>query len=200
VYATRATDERARRLKNLILQIKTDRVDAGTGMPVVRLTVERVVGRLDEVDRQVFAGHPVLVPVPGSGLTKANSVWPARRICEELVRQRLGEDVVPVINRTTAVSKSAGSATRPTLAQHLTSFTIQPGLTPPGRLLVVDDVVTSGTTLMACALALARAYPRIPISGFALARVLSSGNPAFVLEPLVERVVVDGTRCRRVSA
>jgi predicted amidophosphoribosyltransferase len=103
----------------------------------------------------------------------------------------------PVITRTTAVSKSAGSSIRPTLAQHVTSMSVQPGLTPPSRLLIVDDVVTSGTTLMACALVLSKAYPGIPISAFALARVQSTGNPVHVLDPIVERVTVDGTRCRR---
>lgn len=56
VYATRATDEPARRTKNLILQIKTDRVDAATGTPVVRIVIERIVPRLDDDARAFFAG------------------------------------------------------------------------------------------------------------------------------------------------
>ena len=200
MYATRATDEQARRVKKLILQIKTDRLDPLTRTPVVRIAVERAASRLDDRARSVFGGHPIVVPVPGSGLTRPHTVWPARRVCEELVRQGLGEDVAPVIVRTTAVSKSAGSAIRPTLAQHIDSLGVQPGLRPPSRLLIVDDVVTSGTTLMACALVLAGAYPGIPISAFALARVQSSGNPVRVFDPIVERVAVDGTRCRRSHA
>lgn len=182
---------------SLILKIKTDRVDAATGTPLVRIVIERIAARLADDARAVFAGHPMLVPVPGSGLTKPHTVWPSRRVCEELVRQGLGEDVLAAVNRTTAVPKSAGSAGRPTLDQHARSFTVQPGLTPPSRLLVVDDVVTSGTTMMACALKLALAFPGVPVSGFALARVQSAGNPDRVLDPINERVTIAGQRCKR---
>jgi hypothetical protein len=197
VYATRATDESARRVKNLIIQIKVDRIDSATGVPTVRLVVRRVALRLGDRVKHGFDGDPMLVPVPGAGLTKRNSVWPARRVCEELVWQGLGADVLPIVRRTTAVQKSAGNATRPSLEEHVSSFTVQPGLRPPSRIIVVDDVVTSGTTIMGCAMKLASAYPGIPVSGFALARVQSTGNPARVLAPVFERITIDGRRCRR---
>lgn len=63
VYATRATDESARRVKNLIIQIKVDRVDPLTAMPTVRLVVERVALRLGDRVNAGFEGAPVLVPV-----------------------------------------------------------------------------------------------------------------------------------------
>jgi hypothetical protein len=197
VYATRATHESATRVKNLIIQIKTDRVEPATGVPTVRLVVERVALRLGDRVHEGFDGAPMLVPVPGAGLTKPNSVWPARRVCEELVRQGLGVDVLPIVRRTTAVSKSAGNAARPSLEEHLNSLTVQPRLRPPSRVIVVDDVVTSGTTIMGCALKLALTYPGVPVSGFALARVQSAGNPVRVLDPAVERIILDGLRCRR---
>lgn len=182
---------------NVILKIKTDRVDAATGAPLVRIVIERIAARLADEARAVFGGYPMVVPVPGSGLTKPHTVWPSRRVCEELVRQGLGEDVLAIVKRTTAVPKSAGSAARPPLDQHVRSFTVQPRLVPPSRLLVVDDVVTSGTTIMACAIKLAMAFPGVPISGFALARVQSTGNPDRVLDPLIERVTLAGQRCKR---
>jgi hypothetical protein len=161
------------------------------------MVIESGATRLDDAARAVFGGHPMLVPVPGSSLTKPHTVWPSRRVCEELVGQGLGDEVVAIVSRTIAVLKSAGSATRPTLDQHLASLAVQGRLSPPSRLLLVDDVVTSGTTMMACAIKLAQAFPGVPVSGFALARVQSAGNPARVFEPLVERIVIDGTRCVR---
>jgi hypothetical protein len=197
VYATRATDQNAKRVLNVILKIKTDRVDAASGIPLVRLVIERIASRLASDARAVFGGKPMLVPVPGSGLTKPHTVWPSRRLCEELVGQGLGDGVTAIVSRTIAVPKSAGSVARPTLDQHVRSFTVQPNLTPPSRLLVVDDVVTSGTTIMACAIKLSLAFPGVPVSGFALARVQSTGNPDRVLEPLIERVTLAGQRCKR---
>jgi len=197
VYATRATDEDAKRVKKLILSIKTDRIHGSSGLPVVRLVIERLTKRLHDTARAVFGGHPMLVPVPGSSLTKPHTVWPSHRVCEELVRQGLGQDILPVLSRTTAVTKSAGSAIRPLLDQHFDSLTVQARLSPPSRLLLVDDVVTSGTTIMACAIKLALAFPGLPVSGFALARVQSAGNPGRVLDPIVERVTIAGQRCKR---
>ncbi len=197
VYATRATDDNAKRVRKIVLDIKTDRVDAATGAPLVRIVVEHGAARLTDAARAVFGGHPMLVPVPGSGLTKPHTVWPSRRVCEELVRQGLGDDTLTAVSRTTAVTKSAGSVARPTLDQHLASLTVQAGLRPPSRLLLIDDVVTSGTTMMACAIKLALAFPEIPVSAFALARVLSAGNPDRVFEPIIERVTVAGLRCKR---
>ena len=68
---------------------------------------------------------------------------------------------------------------------------------PPRRSVLVDDVVTSGTTLMAGARRLDEAFPRAAIAAFALARVQSSGEPPILFEPVIERVVVAGARCRR---
>ena len=197
VYATRATDDNAKRVKKIILDIKADRVDVATGTPFVRIVIERGAARLTDDARAVFDGHPMLVPVPGSSLTKPHTVWPSRRVCEELVRQGLGDDTLTAVSRTTAVTKSAGSVTRPTLDQHLASLTVQAGLHPPSRLLLIDDVVTSGTTIMACAIKLALAFPGVPVSAFALARVQSTGNPQRVFDPIIEHVTIAGQRCKR---
>lgn len=43
------------------------------------------------------------------------------------------------------------------------------------RLVLVDDVVTRGATLLACASRLMEAYPSIPVTGFAVARTMSGG-------------------------
>lgn len=200
VYATKGDTDAARRVKGLILAIKKDRIDPSTGEPVVHLVIGRACARLGEAAHAPFGGHPVLVPVPGSALTKPHTVFPARRVCEELVRHGLGDDVTPVLTRAIAVRKSAGSTERPSLKEHLDSFVLQKKFTPPSRLVVVDDVVTSGTTMMACAMKLAAAFPGVPIVGFALARVQSDGSPDSVLDPVKEEIVPAGRRCNRIAS
>lgn len=107
--------------------------------------------------------------------------------------------MVPVITRAMAVAKSAGNPDRPPLAQHLASLTVQKSFRPPSRLLLVDDVVTSGTTLMACMRRLADAFPGVPIAAFALARVQSQGESTHVFDPIVEEISVAGSHCVRGS-
>lgn len=197
VYATRSDAADAKRIKTLILDIKEDRRDPSSGRSWSALSIERALILNSGACREPFVGDPMLVPVPGSGLTKPNTVWSAKRLSEELVRQGLGADVIDIVHRKTAVTKSAGSRQRPTLAEHHASLTVRPKLSPPAALVLVDDVVTSGTTLMACAMRLAEAVPGVPISAFALARVLSEGDPVRVFMPAREFISVAGQRCAR---
>ena len=200
IYATRSESENARRIRALIVDIKEDRIDPKTRRPLSAVAIERAAQLGGSVASAPFEGDPMLVPVPGSGLTKPNTVWSARRLCEELVRQGLGADVLDIVRRTTAVEKSAGNRRRPTLDQHCDSFTVRPRLAPPARLVLVDDVVTTGTTLMACARQLAAALPGVPVSAFALARVQSTGDPGRVFSPLKELISISGDRCVRGAA
>ena len=63
--------------------------------------------------------------------------------------------------------------------------------------MLIYDVVTSGTTLMAGARRLNETFPNAVIAAFALARVQSVGEPASFTESIVERIRIAGTRCRR---
>lgn len=197
IYATRSEAPDAKRVKTLILDIKEDRRDPSSGRPWSALTIERALTLNAVACRNTFASDPLLVPVPGSGLTKPNTVWSARRLSEELVRHGLGGDVIDIVHRTTAVNKSAGSRQRPSLLEHYTSLTVRPRLKSPAALVLVDDVVTSGTTLMACAMKLAEAVPGVPVTAFAVARVQSEGDPLRVFMPALEFITLSGQRCAR---
>ena len=200
IYATKSEQEAARRVKTLIVDIKMDRYQRASGRALVAVAIEAAVARLSSQDRAYWDSDPMLVPVPRSGLNKPNTIWPAHRICEELVKSGLGVDTLPVIERTTAVEKSAGGLNRPEFETQLASLSVRPRLKPPTRLILVDDVVTRGTTMLACAAKLALAYPGIPVSCFALARVQSSGDPIAVFAPVIELVSLLGTHGVRKPA
>ena len=52
------------------------------------------------------------------------------------------------------------------------SFHIEPSSTPPETIILVDDVVTKGRTLLAAASRLHEAFPRTRIRAFALVRTM----------------------------
>jgi len=159
--------------------------------------VERMAAKLGAQLSALFGDGAHLIPVPRAGFTRPNTVWPALTICKALEKSGLGTSVATVLRRATAVPKSAGSQQRPTLDQHYRSLAVQGSLEHPRRIVLVDDVVTSGTTLMAAARRIAEAFPKASITAFAVARVQSAGEPRRPFEAVIERITVSGARCRR---
>ena len=69
-------------------------------------------------------------------------------------------------------SASAASAARPSVYRHYESFAALPPSMPMPRLVLIDDVITKGRTLLAAAARLRNELPHSDIRGFALIRTL----------------------------
>jgi len=149
VYATRAEAANAVRVRDIIKAIKGDKIDPLTRRPYVEIVVERMAASVGASLEDILNADSVLIPVPGSGLTRPNTVWPALSICNALRKFGLGAAIETSLRRAHAVQKSAGNQTRPSLEEHYKSFSVQGTLTAAKNLTLIDDVVTSGTTLMA---------------------------------------------------
>ena len=129
-----------------------------------------------------FGPDVVLVPVPRSRPHAPNVVWVAERLAMALVGFGLAGGIWTGLRRSVPVRKSATSLSgeRPTVAAHYGSLVAaQPPDGPNGecpvtldRLLLVDDVVTKGRTLLAAAARLREVCPASEVRGFALARTL----------------------------
>jgi hypothetical protein len=137
----------------------------------------------------IFGGRVVLVPVPGS--TPAHGAHRVGALVAWCLREvGLAAEVWPLLRRRHAVKKSAFAAAgeRPSVLEHYASFTVEQafvGRAPVGRcglvgesggsgqrLLLVDDVITRGRTLLAAASRLREAFPAAEIRAFALLRTL----------------------------
>jgi len=148
---------------------------------------------------ELFATRPVLVPAPRSSLVKPGTLWPPRLICDELVSHGLGTEVQELLQRIKAVPKAAvqSAAERPTASQHFDSMRAIPVLHAPASILLVDDVVTSGTMLVASISRLQEVYPQAAISAFALVRTMSGMEIDALLAPCVGTVHLNKDRGRR---
>ena len=156
----------------------------------VRRLRESVVGSvLDEL----FSRDGFFVPVPGHAprLERArHQLWSMRRFCEALSTARFGAGVVPLLERTTAVPAAhllpAGEL-RPNARRHFDTIRVVGGLIErPGRLVLVDDVLTRGATMLGCASRLREMFPDVPVSGFCLARARS--EPCELQTPISPRL------------
>lgn len=173
-------------------------------------TIRKTVERLREcsssgVLQGFFDEDALLVPMPGHAPRKEGWLWPAQRICEEMQRLGLGE-CAELLERTKRVRRSSetrDAAQRPTPQIHLDSFAYNPRLINPSVIILIDDVVTRGSTLAGGALKLRAEFPEALIKGFAVARVdgeADLSDTKEMLDPKVEVVHYDATDARRRDA
>ncbi len=123
---------------------------------------------------QLFARDAWLVPVPGCRPRDTQSTA-AGQLAVALHGLGLARGVWPGLARQVPVRKSATAlrGERPTVRQHYESFSVREA--PRGlfhRLILVDDVITRGRTLLAAATRLRVKFTHADVRAFALVRTL----------------------------
>ncbi len=134
---------------------------------------------------EFFGPETLLLPVPGSTPRRDDTtLWVAERICNALLAEGLGDAVMADVRRVRQVPKSAYQAPgdRPNAQVHFDTITVQPQLINPIRILLVDDIVTKGNTLLGCASRAAEAFPQADIRAFAMVRTMG-------LVPDIDRLI-----------
>jgi hypothetical protein len=121
-----------------------------------------------------FGASDVLVPVPGCEPSRTAGVWAAEHLAVALANEGLGGTAWSGLRRVRSVRRSATAAPgeRPTVYVHYESFSIERPAVPPERIVLIDDVVTKGRTLLAAATRLQEAFPGAQIRAFALVRTM----------------------------
>ena len=203
VYSPRDPGPTSLLSRNVCIAVKQDGylTIGGQRVRVIPRMVTRLRERIEGTGLQAFfAGQPILVPAPRSSLIKADSLYPAKVICDELRRQEFGSEVRVLLERTTAVRKAATAPAgeRPTAQEHFDSLRVAPELARPASILVVDDVITSGTMLLASVSRLKEVFPQTQVRAFALIRTMSQGPIEQIYELCTGTIARRGERCVRV--
>jgi hypothetical protein len=123
----------------------------------------------------IFRINAVLVPLPRSSLLQPDSLWVPERLAKALIKRRFGARVMPCLTRLRAVRKSATSQAdqRPTPTEHFESFAVQGNLGSAEDIVLIDDIVTRGHTMIGAANRLLEVFPSSRVHAFAAMRTLS---------------------------
>ncbi|MDB6085387.1 MAG: purine/pyrimidine phosphoribosyl transferase signature-containing protein [Gammaproteobacteria bacterium] len=164
-----ATSERSRLLRALL--------KAGDAHFIIKYAV-RVRQQL--ADNSLLSGFlcpsSVLVPIPGSAPRCAGFVSVPEYLATALVEEGVGRSIWRGLHRIRAVRKSGTAArgSRPTVGDHYDSFGLEDctALPFPQQIVLIDDVVTKGRTLLAAAARVQEALPGAQVRAFALLRTM----------------------------
>ena len=181
IYSPRGAGFVSEASRQLCARLKTADV---TWLPACARIVHDQANRHDAL-AGLFAGDVTLVPVPGCA-PRSTRVWASERLAVALCGMGLGRRVWQGVRRCSAVRRSATAINnaRPTVQQHFESLSIATSAYPPGRMVLIDDVITKGRTLLAAAARLYEAFPNADIRAFALVRTMGLlPKVARLLEP-----------------
>ena len=176
-YAPRGNTSKTLHSKNVMLALKRDQF---VGTPPILMSqwvanaVKQKMAELPFVS--FFKPNTILVPAPKSSLMQPNTLWVPERIATALVSVGIGKQVASCLIRSKAVPKVALSSPseRPTAERQYESITVQGILCKPDEIVLIDDVVTRGATLLGCANRLVDAFPECRIRAFAAMRTISN--------------------------
>lgn len=132
----------------------------------------------------MFGPDVILVPVPRCRPSVGNATWGAGRLAVALHQAGLAAAVWIGLRRRHAVNKSATApdGERPSVWEHYESLSVEATMVAATRLVLVDDVVTKGRTLLGASMRLREALPNAEVRAFALMRTLG-------LVPEVEQIL-----------
>lgn len=178
-YSPRGNSDSQCRSRTVTMALKNDQyVTSGSNQILMsdyiaeRLATEMV--RLPFVN--YFNVNPILVPIPNSSFNRSGTLWVPQRLANALVRKGLGTKVVECLKRIKPLPRSATSlaVNRPKAAAHFDSLAVEKTLFEPPEILLIDDIVTRGATLLGAANKMSEAYPNSHIRAFAVVRTISS--------------------------
>jgi len=196
-YCPRGDSQECRNSRAIVLRLKQDKFLGRPPLQASTLVAQRLKMEIEKEGalRSFWDSQVVLVPVPSHALALKGGLWVPDRIAKAIVSAGLAHSVSPCLTRKSAVPKSSyvSAKGRPTALVHYNSMLVKPPLSKPTRIMLVDDVITRGSTLLAAASLLRNAFPDSIIRAFAVVRTISNPEEFLAfLNPCTGKITLKG--------
>ena len=195
-YSPRGTSEPEQRSKTVMRRLKNDEPGLNPPALMSELISKNIKEKMTRLPfTHFFKINPILVPIPNSSLMDPGTLWVPRRLANAMIRYGLGKAVVECLQRVQPLPKSATSLARdrPKAAQHYESLRIQKILSEPEEILLVDDIVTRGATILGAANKVKDAFPGARIRAYAAMRTISPPQTFnAIYDPCLGEIMLSG--------
>ena len=174
-YSPRGKSDLAKRSKNIMIWLKSEGSIGNPPKFMSQFVAERMEEGIDQMPfKHFFSQNVSLVPIPKSSLMQPNTLWASEKIAKALSKQAFGE-FYPCLKRIKPLQKAAYAVplNRPKAIDHYNSIECQPLVHRPKEIVLIDDVITRGSTLLGCASRVREIFSDVPIRAFAVIRTIS---------------------------
>lgn len=175
-YCPRGTSREHLESQQWMRYLKGDQYLPAFASTAARFIAARMRARLTETPfASWFGSATILVPIPRSAPAREHGLWIPHRVSQAFVVEGLANSVLTCLLRTRAVPKSSWTpaALRPKFGEHFESLSCTAEMQFEQDLLLVDNIVTRGATLLAAAERLRTAIPSARIRAFSVMRTVS---------------------------
>ena len=199
-YSPHGSSKKAQESKAAMRNLKNDNV-LSSGI----LTSEYVARAIKkDIEHFPFANYfnsnTILIPTPKSSLLQKDMLWVPQRITRALINNGLGKRSEECLERIIALPKSSKSipANRPKPSQHYESMRVKELLFDPEEIVLVDDVITRGATILGAVNKLTETFPNARIRAFVVMRTMSNPEEfSEIVDPCVGTIRLSGENAWR---
>lgn len=175
-YSPHGTSELEKLSQDIRYKLKTEGSMGNPPKFMSEFIAEKIKENIEKMPFKDFFGSNVsLVPMPRSSLMKTGTLWVSEKIAKAMSIQGFGK-YYSCLTRIKPVPKAAfsKSSDRPKAIDHYNTIACQSLFPMPTKIVMIDDVITRGATILGCASRLKEVFPDIPIQAFAVLRTISN--------------------------
>ena len=180
--------------------LKQDKLMPSEGVTASEFVAQEAKNAFDLPFTDFFGEDVYLIPAPSSSKKRPGDLRLTLNIANALSKQGFGS-VIDCLTRIERVDKAAFGSGREyrLVKRHFETISVTESLIVPAKIVIVDDVVTSGATLLACASRIKEVWPEAFVLGFAAVRTISPPGTEFVnrKDPCRGKIVLEGDYTNR---